>query len=374
MAKVVFVVPYNFLPPRNGGQQAAWGFATYLAQITAVAVVSTPGNQAPPTLPFQLLSWLESSVGRYISPRAAWKTLRFLRQQPKGCLLIVQQPFMALLMGLVARLSGAQLLVYSHNLEYLRFRSMGRWFWPLVYAIERWAYRRAQYVLFISADERQPAIQTFGLLPERCLSIPYGTALSAPPPGRAEARARIRAQHQLPPDAPIWLFFGPLSYAPNLQALDRILQEIVPYRHELGLSQGRIFICGGGLPEAYRGLEDYQNQGVSYLGFVPQLEHYLLAADLMLNLIESGAGIKTKVIEALAHGLPVVSTHQGALGVDPSQCGPMLAIAPDADYARFRALVKEVQTRPYTPTPDTFYNTYYWPNCLKPLIPIIHQA
>jgi glycosyltransferase involved in cell wall biosynthesis len=368
----VFVAPYRFLPPRNGGQQAAWGFARWLAQYAQLDVVSTPGNTPPADLPFALQPLLESSPIRYISPRAGWRLWRLLRRR-QAQWLIVQQPFFALMARWVARLHGAALVVYSHNLEYLRFRSMGKWWWPLVYLVEGWAYRRADYVLFISPDELAPGIRAFGLAPHRCRVLPYGVDQQTSPPRQA-ATATIRQRHGLHPQAPVWLLFGPLGYAPNLEALDRVLAEVAPHRAAMGFPQAAILVCGGGLPERYQGLEAYRSEGVQYLGFVPDIDDYLLGADVLLNPVESGAGVKTKVIEAIARGLPVASTHNGALGLDREACGPMLRIAPDGDYAAFRLQLAELQRRRPAQTPAAFYQRYYWPNCLQPLLEIMNLA
>lgn len=368
----VFVAPYRFLPPRNGGQQAAWGFARWLAQYADLAVASTPGNEPPDNLPFALEPLLESSPLRYLSPRAGWRLWRLLRRR-RARWLIVQQPFFALIARCVAWLQGAKLVVYSHNLEYSRFRSMGKWWWPLVYLAERLAYRQADYVLFISPDELAPGIRTFGLAPQRCRVLPYGVDQQASPP-RQTAGAVIRHRHGIDPQAPVWLLFGPLGYAPNLEALDRVLTEVAPRRAEMGFPGAAILVCGGGLPERYQGLEAYRSQGVQYLGFVPDIDDYLLGADLLLNPVESGAGVKTKVIEAIARGLPVVSTHNGALGLDQAACGPMLRVAPDGDYAAFRLHLAGLQRHRPAQTPAAFYQRYYWPNCLQPLLEIMNLA
>jgi glycosyltransferase involved in cell wall biosynthesis len=372
MDAALFVVPYRFLPPSNGGQKAAWGFAYWLGKARPLWVLSTVDNEpaAAVDVSFQLLPWLSKRPWRYVSLQSAIRLYRAIRLHSVRHL-IVQQPFFALMAAVIARVTGARLYIYSHNLEYIRFRSMNKGWWPLVWMTEFLAYRLADHVLFISADERQPAIDTFGLQERRCHVLPYGTDLREQPEAGSESK-EIRSRHNLPDHARILLFFGPLGYAPNQQALDRIIGELLPYREQLG-DDVHLFICGGGLPAAYRSGEWMQATGFHYLGFVEDLDTYLQACDLMINPMESGAGIKTKVIEAIAAGLPVVSTVNGALGVDPSVCGDMLRVVPDGDYNAFRAAVALQLRRPRPRTPEAFFQHYHWQNCLQPLLQLMEE-
>jgi glycosyltransferase involved in cell wall biosynthesis len=372
MDAALFVVPYRFLPPANGGQKAAWGFAYWLGKARSLWVLTTVDNE--PLLAaetsFHLLPWLNKRPWRYLSPRSAMQLYRAIRSY-RIRHLIVQQPFFALLAACICRPLGVHLYIYSHNLEYIRFRSMNKWWWPLVWVTEYLAYRLADHVLFISADERQPAINTFGLRESSCHVLPYGTYLREQPE-RGNTGKDVRRRHELPENAHILLFFGPLGYAPNQQALDRIINELLPYRDQLG-DEVHFFICGGGLPAAYHSHDSMRATAFHYLGFVEDIDTYLLACDLMINPMESGAGIKTKVIEAIAAGLPVVSTANGALGVDQAVCGEMLTVVPDGDYHSFRAAVASRLQQPRPLTPQVFFQNYHWQNCLHPLLQLMNE-
>lgn len=368
MGAALFVVPYRFLPPANGGQKAAWGFAYWLGKARPLWVLSTADNDLLSTkaASFHLLPWLSKYPWRYVSPRSAIKLYKAIRSNGIRHL-IVQQPFFALLAAGICRITGVQLYIYSHNLEYVRFRSMGKYWWPLVWATEYLAYRLADHVFFISADERQPAIDTFRLRESSCQVLPYGTDLWQQPE-EGSAAIDIRKRHNLADNARILLFFGPLGYAPNQQALDRIVTELLPFRTQLADDDVHIFICGGGLPESYRNAAWMQTTGFHYLGFVEDLDAYLQASDVMINPMESGAGIKTKVIESIAAGLPVVSTANGALGVSQSVCGDMLRIVPDGDYGAFRAEITSLLQQQPPRTPQVFFDHYHWQKCLQPLL------
>jgi glycosyltransferase involved in cell wall biosynthesis len=58
----------------------------------------------------------------------------------------------------------------------------------------------------------------------------------------------------------------------------------------------------------------YNSETVRIRGYVPDIEPYLRDARVFIAPLRFGAGIKGKVGEAMAHGIPVVTTSIGAEG------------------------------------------------------------
>ena len=77
------------------------------------------------------------------------------------------------------------------------------------------------------------------------------------------------------------------------------------------------------------------------------------AADVFINPVLEGGGVKTKVLEALAAHRTVVSTVSGAIGVDTGICGNKLKIVPDNDWLQFSARMQELEDIT-APTPSSF--------------------
>lgn len=354
--RLAFVVPFPFLPIRSGGQAAAAGFADHLGRQVPLTVVSTPGNAAPEQLSYTLMPALRRGPLRYLDLSAVFRIGSELRRQGVERI-IVQQHFAAPLFWLIARRYGMRLDVWSHNLEYRRFRSMGRWFWPLVWLTEWLGYGLAEHVYFISPDEIPTARRVFRLAKANCSPLPYGTDRQAPPADYAAVRRRTRAELGLTDDCLAITFFGALGYGPNARAVDFILSEVLPdlRKHK---SLNFILLLGGKGWEAKA--DSLPKDRVRYLGFIPDLAAFCAACDLLLNPVATGAGVKTKVIDAIAAGLPVVSSAEGALGVDPTVCGSQLRIA---DTHRAEDYVAEIIHPPGNagaPTPAAFYQHYYW--------------
>lgn len=262
-------------------------------------------------------------------------------------------------------------MVYVQNLEYQRFRSMGKRWWPLVFALEWWVYRRADHLLFISPDEWPEAVRVFGLPTIKCTVVPYGVAESTPPADRDASRRELKQRHHWPAQERWLLFFGPQDYQPNREAVERIANRLFSFLKKNIALPFRVLICGGGLPEVAKKDLESRFEGLSYLGFVPDIEAYVKAADVVINPVTSGGGVKTKLIEAIALGATVVSCAAGAAGVDREACGEKLKVVADQDDQAFAEAVNDILQKPYSPTPEIFYHHYNRDRAILPLLTIL---
>lgn len=117
---------------------------------------------------------------------------------------------------------------------------------------------------------------------------------------------------------PRLLFVGSLAYPVNVRGVQDFLSHAWPRIREA--EPATVFqIAGGGLPEEaarrWRSLP-----GVELLGFVEDIEGTYANASLVVMPVDTGAGSNIKVLEALAHGRPLVATSY--------------AVAPYADNLR----------------------------------------
>lgn len=365
-SNIAVIIPYYFVPPRNGGHHAAFGFCDALAKERDIVVVSTTNNQTTP-LPFRLEQLFADRFFKYFSPVVAWRLWRFLKKEKiKSC--VIQQPFIGLITLPVCRILRIRFIVYIHNIEFQRFKTIGKWWWRILYFIEWFIYRAADHLFFISPDDLEEATPIFRLSPKKSTVIPYGTRLKAAPDDQKEARRMVLQKHQFTENEFLILFFGPQSYHPNLEAVERIIHKINPILLEKAKFQYRILICGGGLPKHYNNLKEYKEQRIDYLGFVEDINAYIKAADVVINPITSGGGVKTKIIEAIALGITVVSTRTGAKGVVTEACGEKLLIVEDTDNESFASALIQLQSRNKSQTPRQFYKTYHWSELIQEAI------
>jgi len=103
-------------------------------------------------------------------------------------------------------------------------------------------------------------------------------------------------------------FWGNLAFGPNDEALRFFLNDV--YRPLLRPAGVEFCIVG---PNAPRWLVDFAaaDTGVVLPGYVPDLRASVTRYPVMVNPMLSGSGLKNKVLEAFALGIPVVSTPLG---------------------------------------------------------------
>jgi GT2 family glycosyltransferase/SAM-dependent methyltransferase/glycosyltransferase involved in cell wall biosynthesis len=108
------------------------------------------------------------------------------------------------------------------------------------------------------------------------------------------------------------LFVGGFRHPPNIGAAIRLVNEVMPaVWRELG--DVRVTIVGSDPPPEVRALASPR---VDVAGWVEDLQPLLDRARLLVAPLGYGAGLKGKVTQCLAAGLPVVTTPVGAEGLD----------------------------------------------------------
>jgi polysaccharide biosynthesis protein PslH len=253
------------------------------------------------------------------------------------------------------------LVVHSHNIEAARWKTLGKWWWPILSFYEKQTHRSAAYNFFIREEDRVFAINTFGLLPRKCMTITYGIEWNTIPPEDQKRQCRLTLQqlHGITPSTTIFLFNGSLDYFPNLQAVKTILEKINPILLQSGIVY-KIIICGKGLPPEMNALKDYANKNIIYAGFVDDISIYFKGADTFINPVVDGGGIKTKLVEALGYNMDVITTVSGAIGIPPGITGNKMKVLEDNDWNGFAATMKISNNS--ADIPPAFFDHFYWIN------------
>ncbi|WP_397452682.1 glycosyltransferase family 4 protein [Pseudomonas sp. NA-150] len=132
------------------------------------------------------------------------------------------------------------------------------------------------------------------------------------------------------------LFIGNYEYSPNLDTVEWALDAILPHLWQLD-PDVRFAICGYALPPTWR--QRWPDPRIEWQGFVPDLRALQSTAAVFFAPLRQGGGSKLKVLEAMAAGLPVVTTGQGSSGLRVVNGEHFLGSEDPAELARILAQV-----------------------------------
>ena len=134
-------------------------------------------------------------------------------------------------------------------------------------------------------------------LPGKAVTIPVG--INAVP----EVELNIK------PEKNILSYVGNLKVAANVDTLHWIISDILPkINHDVKFMV--IGKCSDSIREQYK-----NNNHVVFTGRVDSLVEYIRKSQIFLSPILYGTGIKTKILEAMSIGVPVVTNDVGAEGI-----------------------------------------------------------
>ncbi len=304
-------------PDRDAGSRTMMAFMTALLQAGRV-VKFWPENGAYSEGYTQALqdSGIEVLYGHWTGGFAAW--IAENGADIDGVLLSrphVAGPFI----GPLRRHSPASLVYYGHDLHGARMRRQAAGTGDAALAqaaeaterLERQVWRQVDLVLYPSPEEAlaaralEPQIRAHAVIPYAFASF-------------GEARE--------PPAGAGILFVAGFAHPPNEDAACWFVAEILPLIRS-ARPDAVVWIVGSNPTARVRGLA---GEGVTVAANVSdtELAAYYRRARVAAVPLRYGAGVKMKVVEALAQGLPLVTTAVGAQG-----CASLDAVITLADAA-----------------------------------------
>ncbi len=368
MANVLSIVSYKIFPAKFGGQKTIASFNEYFSRYHNLYCVTVEDN-LPGYAPYRIFNIIKNRPLRYINPYYFLVIKNIIRQHDISHV-IVEHPYYGWLGLLLKRFCKIKLIVHSHNIEAERFRATGRWWWKILWHYEKYIHTHADFTFCITENDRQYFLTRYKINAGKASVITYGIPWDeAPALSEGEdARRVLQEKYSLKNEA-VYLFNGALDYKPNLDALKNIVEKINPMYQEAKIAY-KIIICGKNLPTEMDSLKQFTDKNIIYAGFVDDISVYFKGADVFINPVNEGGGIKTKLVEALANNMNAVSTFNGAIGVDKKICNGKLLLCENTNWSAFAEKMKEA-VEINTSINNDFFSFFYWDYIAKKAAGII---
>lgn len=124
-------------------------------------------------------------------------------------------------------------------------------------------------------------------------------------------------------------FLGAMSVAHNEFAARHFIQDILPLVLKK-VPDAKFMVIGGGANEQLKSLA---SEHVVFTGRVPDVRDYLEKCKVFVCPMTFGSGIKTKNLEAMSMGLPIVTTSIGAENIDLANSKEWFVTDNDVEFA-----------------------------------------
>lgn len=363
---VLGIVSFKVFPALMGGQKYIVDYYRALSkQTNVVLAVSKDNKEAVLTekelnvLPFLFNHWYG-----FLNLIYCFKLVQIIKRE-KIDIIIIDHSYFGWLGILLRWLTGKKLVIKSANLEAFRFRDMGRWGWQAYELYEKCVHQKADRNFFISDEERLYAIEHWSVNPTISYTVPYGITTEEPcaPLEKTESRNTILALHSLQANTKLFLFNGTLDYIPNEDALYIILNELVPRLNQSKISY-RIFVCGVQIKPNWE-VQLLACSTIIYTGFVENIQLYNQGTDCFISPITLGAGVKTKITDAIAACQMVIACKKSCEGLNQSMLSQQLIVIDDYNWDGFAKAMIQISVNEIPKTPIAFYTAYNWANIVR---------
>ena len=293
----------------------------------------SPGKQSP-------LFWLDLAWSTLFSsrPYALHKyEVRQLQEQllamsKSDAFDLVVCDFLAPALNFVHISFSCPTVLFQHNIEAQIWQRLAasqafllkRWHFGLQYRrMHHWEQRLSALfdgVITVSPDDTHLARSAYGLS-NVVGHVPTGVDVQAFSPAQP-------SQH----DRPFTMgFLGSMDWMPNIDAALYFVRDILPLVRA-SLPDARFKIIGRNPPARIRDLA-VRDVGIEVTGTVADVQPHVHDCDAIVVPLKAGGGTRIKIFEAMAMGVPVVSTTIGAEGLAVTHGEDILIADDDAAFA-----------------------------------------
>ena len=198
-------------------------------------------------------------------------------------------------------LKNEKIIFRAHNIEHKIWEDLARntiikksLFLLLAQQIKKMEHRIPKYVDYIFTLSDSDQIYFEKIFPKKTLQIPVTF--------NVENIDNLKIKNSI-------AHLGSMDWKPNIQGVNWFLNYVKP---KLRKEDINIYIAGKNMPTKYF---KYQDTKTIIEGKIDNAKEYIKNKEIIFVPLFSGSGIRIKILEAMALGIPVISTSKGAQGI-----------------------------------------------------------
>ena len=330
MKKVLIVTDVNFWEQCSGNRARIAGLVAWLSQHVQLTVVNT--GPAPTGVEDILAKQYNADFfvleeSKYLSSTGYGRKLKAFLKDKDFDVIIIEYIHSSYFLNYIT--GDAKIILDAHDIisdraeEFKKFNRQGQ-LYELPKETEFEIFSVYDHVIVICQPDFEKLSTAFE--PGRVLLCPH---------------PQISTKHQTRSSVKN-ISFVASSYLPNRDAIEWFIAECWPKITEKYDVHLNIYglICSV--------INHVDTDTISYKGVVSDLGKVYSEADLVINPVRFGAGLKIKNIEALAHGLPLITTTHGARGLEAGvgvNNAFLVADAPDDFVIKIGTLIENTPLR-----------------------------
>lgn len=246
------------------------------------------------------------NLSRFFSVDVDIRLTRLLQKEKYDCI-ILESIFTTPYLPTIRRNVNTKVILRSHNIEHQIWNKL---------AVGEKNYFKRIYLSYLSKKLYKAEIEAWRSVDGiACISyddLQFTRALSQKPSYLLPVAMPIQEPVRMHGNELKVYHIGSMDWMPNIEAINGFIETTLPSVLQ-AFPKFEFHIAGRKMPAT---LHDKKIPGIVSWGEVESAEAFAKNFQIMLVPLQSGSGIRIKILEAFAMGIAVISTEQGIRGID----------------------------------------------------------
>jgi len=126
-----------------------------------------------------------------------------------------------------------------------------------------------------------------------------------------------------------FFFLGAMNWGPNKEAVHLLSNIIFPNIKKKNASS-KLLLAG-----SYMKTNKPITNGIEYRGYVEDLQAFISESGILLTPIQSGSGVRIKILECMAAGVPIITSPKGIEGIEVEHQKEVLIAKNNFEFVKF---------------------------------------